>query len=323
MTLAAVGRFFPAGDSQIDAIYAESHALWGDGLSLRDYRELWDELSGTTFGREHASFRVWGDAEDPRSSLKTYRPRARLGYREGRVTVLSAIFTPRIHRGRGHARQMVAAAVDEAAARDDLAVLLFSDIDPTFYEPFGFTRLPAEEQVGRIPREPAGADGLALRAMRDDDLSFLLRAHRLGSAARAFALDRDRSHWRFLRVRTRSFFRRLALAGVETSWSIAVRGDEPVGYLVTVEGRGEWSVREVGAVDGSSGTAAKVLAAGARRARRRGLRTFHAWLAPEVRDELGSWSLRDRPRRRAIPMLRTFGDAPALDRCFLPFQDQF
>ena len=84
-------RLVEAEDRHIERIYRESHALWGVGLSRRDYRELWDEIRATPWGREHARFYAWLDDDGTLlSSLKAYRPMLQL--LEHRPYRLFAIF---------------------------------------------------------------------------------------------------------------------------------------------------------------------------------------------------------------------------------------
>ena len=78
------------------AIYRESHAVWGAGLTPENYSGLWDEISRTPWAQRFARFLVWADEpQQVLSSLKLYRPLVRVLGRTARTTVLSAIFTSR------------------------------------------------------------------------------------------------------------------------------------------------------------------------------------------------------------------------------------
>lgn len=324
-------RLAPARDDQLDAIYKESHALWGAGLSLEDYRALWEDLRRTPWGSEHAGFLVWLDASDRvLSSLKTYRPRLRLLDRIVRSTVLGAVFTPQHYRGQGHAADMVCAVVEQARERGDGAALLFSDIGTEYYGALGFQALPAQEQWGSLDRAAGAAPaGWSLRPMEDADLDSVRLAHQAFCEQRPIAVIRDTEHWRFLRVRSQSFFDRLKDPQLRQCCGVALRDKRFAGYLITVEGHGEWSVREVGAVGGDFRAMAQIVRAGGARARTAGLRRFYSWLPCEVVRELSDLRLRNRPRRRAVPMVRSLD--PSLDlaalgspeAAYLPFQDQF
>ena len=80
---------------------------------------------------------------------------------------------------------------------------------------------------------------------------------------RPIAFVRDEAHWEFLRVRSEAYFLRVSDRQIRQRVHVATSDGRFVGYLVTVEGRGEWNVREVGALDSDPGTMARILRAGA------------------------------------------------------------
>ena len=148
-------------------------------------------------------------------------------------------------------------------------------------------------------------------------------------AGRPFAVLRDARHWEFVRTRAFSFFQRLGSVHVRQRWSVAESNGRIVGYLITVEGRGEWNVREVGAVGGGFEQMARVLRLAAVAAARSGLRRFYAWLPRELLEHLANWEIRSSSRRGAVPMLLSLDgmtEIPALQvpgAAYIPYQDQF
>lgn len=324
-------RLAVADPSQVERIYRESHALWGAGLARRDYLELWREISDTPWGRDNARFYVWlGDGDEILSSLKIYRPRLQLLGEDVDGIVLGAIFTPRAHRRRGYAAAAVRAALDLGHAAGARAALLFSDIGTRYYDAFGFREIPAEEQWGPLmPSAATPRPDLRLRRMEDDDLPEVVAMHEAFCRGRPFAVLRDAEHWGFVRTRAFSFFDRLRSAHVRQRWRVAVQHGRLVGYLITVEGRGEWNVREVGARDGCIETMATVLRLGAAEAAQSGLRRFYAWLPRALVEHLDDWEIRSSSRRGAVPMLLPLSgdlELPALQApgaAFIPYQDQF
>jgi GNAT superfamily N-acetyltransferase len=313
-------------------IYGESHVLWGAGLSRDDYLALWSDIGRTAWAAKHARFYVWADERDRvLSSMKIYRPRVRLHGKISRPAVLGAIFTPARLRRRGFATAMVREALENARREGTRLALLFSDIGTSFYTGFGFRPLPAEEQWASLRRlRLAGGDeGWTLRQGRDEDIRAIRRAHDEFTAGRPLAVMRDAEHWDFLRVRAQSFFSRLRDRRIRQLCRVAHHRGEFVGYLVSVEGHGEWNVREVGAVGGDPSRIADVLRLGARCARRSGLERLYGWLPPEVLPHLSDWPIEARKRRRAVPMILPLGgtvDLPGLlapGAAFIPYQDQF
>jgi predicted N-acetyltransferase YhbS len=323
-------RLVEADPEHVERIYQESHALWGAGLTRRDYRELWDEVRTTSWGSRHARFLIWlGDDGEILSSLKVYRPRLRVFGNEERAIVLGAIFTLRAQRRRGHAAEAVRAALDYGRSAGAATALLFSDIGTRYYEGFGFREIPADEQWGPIPMNVEPPPGWTLRDMRPEDLPAMIRMHDAFCAHRPFAILRDAPHWEFVCTRATRFFERLGSAHVRQRWRIAELGGEVQGYLQTVEGRGEWNVREVGAVGGEFSCMADVLQLGAADALRSGLRRFYAWLPQELLEYLKHWEIRSSSRRGALPMvlpLTGMLEIPTLQVpgvAYIPYQDQF
>jgi predicted N-acetyltransferase YhbS len=319
-----------AREDQLDSIYRESHALWGSGLPIEDYLGLWGELTATAWARRHAGMYVWcDDADRVLSSVKLYRPELRIGGNLHRITVIGALFTPSALRGRGYASALVEAVLAGARERGDPLALLFSDIGTDFYVRLGFRALPAEEQWGALPTEPRPPVGWSLRPRVASDLPAISRAHGESARSRPLAMVRDTRHWAFLDVRSSRFFERLNDRRLTYRQQVALCGREFAGYLITVEGRGEWNVREVGAAEGSAQTMARILRLGARQARAAGLRGFYGWLPPGVAERLPDWRIRRRRRRRAVPMVCALDagiDLSGLttaDAAYLAFQDQF
>jgi predicted N-acetyltransferase YhbS len=319
-----------AAEDQIGRIYRESHALWGSGLSFANYLGLWQDLSASDWGTRRTAMYVWADGRGSLfSSVKLYRPRLRVHGRTLGGTVVGALFTPMAERGRGYASELLQAVFSKAREEGDRLVLLFSDIGPDYYVSRGFVTLPAEEDWGTLPRNPGAPRGWSLRPMVPADQERVHRAHDAFCRRRPLAVMRDPDHWHYLELRSQRFFERLGSARVRQQRQVALCGNRFVGYLVTVEGRGEWNVREVGASEGDPATLADVLRLGAAQARNAGLRAFYTWLPPEVRDHLPDWGIRTRPRQRAMPMIRALDPAVDLSclttpqQAYLPFQDQF
>jgi predicted N-acetyltransferase YhbS len=276
------------------------------------------------------SFRVWLDERDHvLSSLKLYRPLIRHASETTRTGCIGAVFTPRSRRSEGHATELVRAVLDECRGRGDRLCLLFSDIGARYYARLGFRALPADEHWGNLPRRVAARKDLMLRPAEEDDRPAIRSAHDESSQTRSIAVVRDEEHWHFLDVRSTSFFERFNDRQVtQKSW-VAVGDGKFVGYIVTVEGRGEWNLREVGAIDGDFDVMTDIVRLAAAQAYREGARRFYAWFPDEVARRLTGWRTRSAPRRRAIPMVLPLRgpvnfemlESPA--SAHIPYQDQF
>jgi predicted N-acetyltransferase YhbS len=319
-----------ARPDQIEAVYEESHALWGAGLDFSGYHGLWEDLQRTAWGRDHLRFLVWTDGDGHiLSSMKLYRPRVRLQGRTRRACAIGAVFTPRALRRRGHAAAMLGRVLEEATAAGDGPAMLFSDIGTGYYASLGFRALPSEEAHGTLSRSPKAPAGWSLRPMLPDDLPAVVEAHDAWCATRPIAVLRDVAHWRFLLERARSYFARFDGSDLSRRYRVAMRDGRFAGYVVAVEGEGEWELREAGAADADPDALAALLRVAASDARGRGLTTVFGWIPRSQADLVPEWRLRHAARMRAIPMLRELdgsrlpADLLDAEAAFLPYLDQF
>jgi len=226
---------------------------------------------------------------------------------------------------------MVRAVLQQARDRGDRLALLFSDIGTRYYSTgFGFFPLPADEQWGSL-RHHVGAPGAdwRLRPMLEEDVPAIREAYERTSRPRKIAVVRDAEHWDFLRVRSSAYFERYRDPGIRQVCRVALRDGCIAGFVLSVEGRGEWNVREIGASDGDPSTMAAILRLGGAEARRLGLRRVYGWLPPDVLPHLGDWKLSSHPRKLAVPMILALDetiDVARLDdpeAAYIPYQDQF
>jgi predicted N-acetyltransferase YhbS len=324
-------RLALATTEQVEEIYRESHALWGAGLDLDDYLELWRAISTIPWSSKHARFLVWLSEEGQvLSSMKLYRPLIRAGGRTARAGVLGAIFTPDKLRGRGHASGMIRAVIEQCRSSGEPLAMLFSDIGTAFYRTFGFLPLPADEHWGPLPRRSRESfEGWRLQPAKQEDMASIYGAHDDFISRMPLAMVRDEGHWHFLKERSRGYFERLKNKMIKQNFRVALQHDRFAGYIMTVEGHGEWSVREVGAVGGDPAKMAVILRLGASEARRSGLRRFYGWLPREVVDLLEDWHMNSRARHKAVPMVLPLNenldtvvhDGPRAP--FIPYHDQF
>jgi GNAT superfamily N-acetyltransferase len=321
-----------AGPAQVETVYRESFSLWGGGLSYESYHALWTELQRTPWGRERSRFWVLGDGDGRvLSSVKQYHPAFRLDGRTVPGTVIGALFTPAAERGKGYARDVLTAVLERAREEGDRLALLYSDVGTAFYESVGFRPVPTDEVIGRLPRRElrTAPAGWRVEPLGSEHRLAAAAARRASTARARFSVDRDEGLWDFLRSRARGFFDRFPESTVRSRSSAVLDRGRFAGYVVAVEGRSEWSVREVAAADGDPATETQVLRVAAREASGRGLRRVHGWLDRAITDRLPSWRWVRTPRRRSIPMLAGLAGGPLPPGLFEPgavelsFLDQF
>src|SRR5688500_6940413 len=113
----------------------ESHRIWSDGLSRQAYARYNAAQMRTAWGSGHLQrLALVGDAGELLSSAKRYDFQATLDGEEMPVVGIGAVFTPEAARGRGHARAIVEEILAAATTDGARLALLFSEIDPAYYE---------------------------------------------------------------------------------------------------------------------------------------------------------------------------------------------
>ncbi|MCX6130601.1 MAG: GNAT family N-acetyltransferase, partial [Proteobacteria bacterium] len=94
------------------------------------------------------------------------------GRREARC--FGAVFTPEMHRRQGFAAQLLNWVMDYYARDHVQDFLLFSDIDPKFYEKLGFCCLPSYQWAWDLPQSAlANSEGLIEYAIEPRDPGLL------------------------------------------------------------------------------------------------------------------------------------------------------
>lgn len=187
----------PAEGAALEQILRESHDIWSDGLTRQAYERFNAAQTRTAWGsRRLRRFALLGDAGDVLSSAKRYDFDARLDGRDISVVGIGAVFTPEEARGQGHARRMVHELTSAAANEGADLALLFSEIDPAYYEALGFVAVPRRELLIRTKEKP-GAPMVLVRAAEERDIPAVAELARTMAQPYRFALTPSEDFLRF------------------------------------------------------------------------------------------------------------------------------
>lgn len=157
---------------ELEGIARANAREWAKGLSVDEYIERERALAAHPWARAHLETRVLRDGGG--AILASFDALAMESTAGGVLTIASVFVAPE-RRGRDLARQMLALALEEAAASGRFAwALLFSDVGTRYYERLGFAPAPGGREryeaaaiPGAIAARPAGASALAeVRAAR-------------------------------------------------------------------------------------------------------------------------------------------------------------
>ena len=241
----------PATGAVLEQVLNDTHSLWGDGLSRANYAKAWAAQLKTPWGQQHLDRVALVDGPHVMASAKRYDFSMRFDGRIRRVLGIGAVFTAPAHRGRGCARELMTRILDTAVTEGQEFAMLFSEIDPAFYERLDFVPVPLLETTLEIDQKRGGAPAMLVRSGDDRDIPAIaeMNALRVAGARLAMARSEDLIRFQITRKRLQSG---LAPAGYRNNEFLVVEeGSQAVAYLVMTEQDGRWMIEEAGDRDPS------------------------------------------------------------------------
>jgi len=298
-----------ARDAILERILDVTFSVWHDGLTRRAYGQLNDAQMRTAWGAAHLHRVALVDASGTLlSSAKRYRLTASLRGRTVCVCGIGAVFTPPEVRGRGYASELVSRLVDGARNEGAELAMLFSEIDPAFYERLSFEAVPLDEVTLAVHRKD-GAPAMLVRAGGDSDLPALASMHTTRSDTSSFALQRDASYIQFSLAKKR-LRAGLAASGVrQVEFYVAEEGASAVAYVMLSVNHHGWTLDEAGDRDPAGARLGAMLQVLAAREPSAGAPSILAWWprAFPVPPQMAIANTRQ-PRDRL--MMRPLADVP-------------
>jgi GNAT superfamily N-acetyltransferase len=283
-----------------------THAIWSEGLGRSDYSRWQRAQLDTVWGRRHIRRVALLDGDDLLASAKQYDFTAMIGGDPQPVLGIGAVFTPPVHRGRGHARRLIEAMTAEAESRGCRAALLFSEIGPAYYEAMGFGVVSRDVATFDAPAGRASALGARPGEARDLPAMADLSA-RMGPPP-GFALDRSADLIDFGLVR-RGSLAALSAGRLAVEWLVVEDAGRMAAYLIATRRPRGLVIEDCGDVEPTGPRVAELLASLVARLAFHGL-TVRGWLPEAFR----GWT---RPAiwRAAtdhVMMIKAIGGAPPL-----------
>jgi GNAT superfamily N-acetyltransferase len=229
-----------------------TYPIWNEGLTRRAYGQWNDAQMRTPWGQVHlARVALLDEAGAPLASAKRYRFRARFDGQTVDILGIGAVFTPQPLRGRGHASRLIELLVDEGRTDGAALAMLFSEIDPAFYERLGFRRVPIDQLRVVVNEKGGGTPAMLVRGGHQTDLQALSVMHDTRITQVRFALERPPAHIEFMLARKR------LLAGLgppglrHVEFHVVEEGASAVAYvMLSVDAHG-WTLTEAGDRDPS------------------------------------------------------------------------
>jgi predicted N-acetyltransferase YhbS len=271
----------PATGPLLEQVLDETFPVWGEGLDRAGYGRYNRAQLATPWGSTHLRRVALADDGRLLATAKRYDLNGRLDGAPVRVLGIGAVFTPEAERGRGHAATLLRRMLDDAAAEGFGLALLFSEIDPRYYERLGFRRLPINQVALSVrPGTRAGTPMIPLRSGDVGDLAALAEINAAGESRYRFALARDADFIRHVITRKR-LLAACGRPGHRTVESLVVEeGGRAAAYAVLFEVGDFAMVSECGDRDPAGGRVGALLQAVAARDPSRRLH-FRAWWPPD------------------------------------------
>jgi predicted N-acetyltransferase YhbS len=230
-----------------------TYPLWNEGLTRHAYGQWNNAQTRTAWGRANLTRLALVDGAGALlATAKRYRFRARMEGHEVSVLGIGAVFTPGPLRGRGHASRLIELMIEEATRDGAALAMLFSEIDPVFYERLGFRRVSLDQVHVLVDEKRGGSPAILVRSGHDGDLPAISAMHEVRSAPAQFALIRSPDHLKFMLARRR------LLAGLgspelrQAEFHVVEEGASAVAYvMLSVEAYG-WTLVEAGDRDSAA-----------------------------------------------------------------------
>jgi GNAT superfamily N-acetyltransferase len=245
-----VAELVPATGAYLRQILHETHSLWNDGLDPAAYARFWEAQLRTPWGTAHLDRVALVEGDRVVCSAKRYDLSARIEGRIRRVLGIGAVFTSPAHRGKGAAVRLLEALIETAVAEGYEYALLFSEIDPGFYERLDFVPVPVFESRLAVTTK-GGSPAVLVRAGDDRDIPSIAEMSARRAEGARFALDRSEDFIRY------GITKRRLLAGLgppglrEVEFLVTEEGHQAVAYLVISSQRGRWFIDDAGDRDPS------------------------------------------------------------------------
>jgi predicted N-acetyltransferase YhbS len=274
--VAATGRL-------LEQILDATHPVWGEGLSREAYTRYNRAQLATPWGATHIRRVALVDNGRLLATAKRYDLTTRVDGQVMRLMGLGAVFTLEAHRGHGYAAELLRLLLDGAADEGFGMALLFSEIDPRYYERLGFRRLPlAQVSLSVRAGTRPGAPAIPMRSGDFGDLASIVEMNAAQASGYRFALVRDAGYARHAITRKRL----LAACGEpehrKVEYFVVEEGGRAAAYVVLLE-VGEFAmIAECGDRDPSGARVGAMLQAMVARDPRKPIR-LRAWLPAHFR----------------------------------------
>jgi hypothetical protein len=147
---------------------------------------------------------------------------------------IARVITPERLRGLGYAAQLIRVSLDHLTREGYDGAYLISEIDPRYYERFGFTTVNSLHINVPLDTLPSVADSHSVRNVRNGDWPTIRSIHADAGQGEALWLLRDPAHWDYLLERRFCYSRHTRIGNPEPLYLVVERQSQIIGYALAV-----------------------------------------------------------------------------------------
>ena len=270
----------PATGDYLQQILRDTYPLWTDGLAPDQYARFWEAQLRTSWGSAHLDRVALVESGRVVCSAKRYALSARIEGRIRRVVGIGAVFTAPEKRGFGLAQRLLETLLETAEAEGFEYAMLFSEIDPSFYQRLDFVPVPLLESRLEVQLK-GGSPAVLVRAGEDRDIPSVAEMSARRAEGARLALDRSED-WIRYGLAKRRLLAGLGPAGLrEIEFLVTEEGHQAVAYLVSMVYGGRWYIEDAGDRDPSGARLGAMLQAMIARTPHLPAPEIRAWLPPD------------------------------------------
>lgn len=137
--------------------------------------------------------------------------------------------------------------------------MLFSEIDPAFYERLDFVPVPLVESTLEIDQKRGGAPAMLVRSGDDRDIPSIAEMSAARTSTARLAMERSEDLIRFQITRKRLISGLAPTGHRNNEFLVVEEGSQAVAYLVMTEQDGRWMIEEAGDRDPSGARLGAIL----------------------------------------------------------------
>jgi GNAT superfamily N-acetyltransferase len=231
----------PADWRDILEVLHETHRIWSPGLTRSVYHQYIGGQLSNPWSRKNFRYICMKVDERPAVSCKLYSMNMSSRGRDYRILALGAVFTLERFRMRGLAHQFIDEVVDLAEQEDYDGLILYSEIDPKFYEGLGFAELGAADFYIYLPHPATWqtqneSAAKVTRSPQIEDVAWLERHHQRWLRAQPYGVIRDADYWRYKLQKERFLHQHSKLSWPQLQLTLLEGEHSNDGYMLTEEG---------------------------------------------------------------------------------------